>query len=58
MLEPEAIRYRDALRAAGVPVQLVRYTGQPHGFLNTPGLCPAARPAMDHIAAFQTHRYG
>jgi len=58
VLEPEAIRYRDALRAAGVPVQLVRYTGQPHGFLNTPGLCPAARPAMDHIAAFQTHRYG
>jgi acetyl esterase len=56
VLEPEAIRYRDALRAAGVPVQLVRYTDQPHGFVNLPGLCPAARAALDGIIAFQTHR--
>jgi acetyl esterase len=55
VLEPEGLRYRDALRAAGVPVQLCRYTGMPHGFLNMPGLCPPARSAMDHIVAFQTH---
>jgi acetyl esterase/lipase len=57
VLEPEAIRYHDALRAAGVPVRLCRYTGMPHGFLNLPGLCPTAQVAMNHIVAFQTRRH-
>ncbi len=52
-LRDDGVRYADALRAAGVPVKLTEYPGMPHGFLNFPGLCRGARPALAELIAEQ-----
>lgn len=45
-------RYRDALRAAGVPVRYREYPGAIHGFLSLPGVVPVARDAASDIVDF------
>jgi acetyl esterase len=52
-LHDNGVRYADALRAAGVPVRLAEFAGMPHGFLNFPGLCRGARPALAELIAEQ-----
>ncbi len=52
-LHDSGVRYADALRAAGVPVRLAEFAGMPHGFLNFPGLCRGARPALAELIAEQ-----
>jgi acetyl esterase len=52
-LHDDGARYADALRAAGVPARLTEYAGMPHGFLNFPGLCRGARPALAELIAEQ-----
>ena len=43
------------LRAAGVEVRHTSYRGAPHGFLNFPGLAPAARPALQELIGELRH---
>lgn len=45
-------RYRDALRAAGVPVTYREYPAAVHGFVSLPGVVPVARRAADDIADY------
>jgi len=45
------VRRRPARRR--VPVRLTEYAGMPHGFLNFPGLCRGARPALAELIAGQ-----
>lgn len=52
-LKDDGVRYAAALRAAGVPVRLTEYVGQPHGFMNFPGLCKGARQAVAELGAEQ-----
>jgi acetyl esterase/lipase len=52
-LRDDGNRYAAALRAAGVPVRLTEYVGEPHGFLNFPGLCRGARQALAELCAEQ-----
>lgn len=52
-LHDDGVRYADTLRAAGVPVKLTEYPGMPHGFLNFPGLCRGARPALAELVSEQ-----
>jgi acetyl esterase len=55
-LRDEGEAYADKLRAAGVPVTMVRYDGMIHGFVSMPMLFPEGDQAMDEIAnALQTH---
>ncbi len=49
----DGTRYADALRAAGVAVRLTEWPGMPHGFLNFPGLCRGAAPALAELIAEQ-----
>jgi acetyl esterase/lipase len=53
-LRDDAIRYTEALRAAGVPVRFTEYPGMPHGYLNFPGLCRCAPQALAEICAEQS----
>jgi acetyl esterase len=50
-LRDEGEAYATRLREAGVAVDHVRYDGQIHAFFAMPGAIPAAREAMDHVAA-------
>lgn len=54
-LRPDGEAYVDALRAAGVEVRHTSYRGAPHGFLNFPGLAPAARPALQELIGELRH---
>ena len=56
-LRDEGEAYADKLRAAGVPVTMVRYDGMIHGFVSMPMLFPEGNQAMDEIAA-ALHRAG
>ncbi len=46
-LRDEGEAYAEALRAAGVPVQVNRYDGLIHGFFDMGGISPAARAAIE-----------
>jgi acetyl esterase len=52
-LHDDGVRYAGKLRAAGVPVRLTDYGGMPHGFMNFPGLCRGAKPALAELIAEQ-----
>jgi acetyl esterase len=51
-LRDHGAAYAEALRAAGVPVQLTNYVDAVHGYVSVPGVVPAARPALNEAAAF------
>jgi acetyl esterase len=46
-LRDEGEAYGEALKAAGVPVDVTRYDGLIHGFFDMGGLSPAARSAIE-----------
>ena len=48
-LRDNGARYVDALRSADVPVRYTSYRGAVHGYLNMPGVVPAARQALQEI---------
>jgi acetyl esterase len=50
-LRDEGEAYADRLREAGVTVDHIRYDGQIHAFFAMPGAIPAAREAVDGVAA-------
>lgn len=47
----DGLAYAARLREAGVPVELLSYLGQFHGFLNFNGVLRAARDALDRMGA-------
>lgn len=50
-IRDDGLAYAGRLREAGVPVELLHYAGQFHGFLNFDGVLRAARDALDRIGA-------
>jgi len=52
VLRDDSRFYRDALRAAGVPVEYVEVPGMVHGFIEMAGVLPAAAQAIEHAGAF------
>ncbi|MEF2978397.1 alpha/beta hydrolase [Subtercola sp. YIM 133946] len=52
-LHDDGVQYADALRAAGVPVQLISYPSMPHGFLNFPRFARDATPALAAVVKAQ-----
>jgi acetyl esterase len=50
-IRDDGLVYTGRLREAGVPVELLHYAGQFHGFLNFDGVLRAARDALDRIGA-------
>lgn len=49
-IRDDGLGYTQALRRAGVAVQLLHYPGQFHGFVNFDGLLRTARDALDRMA--------
>ena len=49
-LRDEGEAYADALREAGVPVMLRRFTGLFHGFINSIGASPSSHAALVEVA--------
>jgi acetyl esterase len=52
-LHDDGVHYADALRDAGVAVELIDYPAMPHGFLNFPRFARDARPAMTAVVEAQ-----
>jgi acetyl esterase len=52
-LHDDGVQYADALRAAGVSVELREYPAMPHGFLNFPRFARDAAPAIAAVVASQ-----
>ncbi len=52
-LHDDGVLYADALRTAGVEVELIDYPAMPHGFLNFPRFARDAEPAMTVVVAAQ-----
>ncbi len=50
-IRDDGLAYTRRLRAAGVPVTLLHYTGQFHGFLNFDAVLRTARDALERIGA-------
>ena len=50
-LRDEGERYAERLRAAGIPVRLIRYDGMIHGFLNMGAVIDKGRNAVQQSAA-------
>ena len=56
-IRDDGLAYAEHLREAGVPVELLHYAGQFHGFLNFDGVLRAARDALDRIGAALGHSF-
>ena len=52
-LHDDGVLYAEALRAAGVAVELIDYPAMPHGFLNFPRFARDARPAIAAVIRSQ-----
>ena len=52
-LHDDGVLYAEALRAAGVEVELISYPAMPHGFLNFPRFARDAKPAIAAVVAAQ-----
>jgi len=50
-IRDDGLCYAAQLRAAGVPVELLHYPGQFHGFLNFDSIIGAARDALKRVGA-------
>jgi len=48
----DAEAYGEKLSKAGVPVEIRRYEGMPHGFVSWVAFLPAAQKAVDEACAF------
>ena len=57
-LHDDGTLYADALRSAGVAVQLIEYPSMPHGFLNFPRYAKDAKPALAAVIASQRAALG
>jgi acetyl esterase len=57
-LHDDGTLYADALRAAGVDVELIDYPAMPHGFLNFPRFARDARPAITAVIDSQRAALG
>ncbi|MFT4102474.1 MAG: alpha/beta hydrolase [Burkholderiaceae bacterium] len=53
----DGIAYVELLREAGVPVELLHYPGQFHGFVNFNGVMRTARDALDRIGGALRHAF-
>ncbi|MBS2032178.1 MAG: alpha/beta hydrolase [Deltaproteobacteria bacterium] len=49
-LRDEGIAYAEALARGGTPCELLRFSGQVHGFVNLVGVAPSARAAVVEVA--------
>lgn len=56
-IRDDGLDYACKLRAAKVPVELLHYAGQFHGFLNFDSLIAASRDALQRIGAALTHAF-
>jgi acetyl esterase len=56
-IRDDGLHYAAQLRAAGVPVELLHYSGQFHGFLNFDSLIGAARDALARIGGSLARAY-
>lgn len=54
-LRPDGLAYAEAMSRAGVEVRQTTYRGAPHGFITFPGFSPAARSALEELAAEVAH---
>ena len=52
-IRDDGLRYAEKLQDAGVPVRLTRYVGMPHGYVNFPRICRAARQALAELCEEQ-----
>jgi acetyl esterase len=52
-LHDDGVLYAEALRADGVPVELIDYPAMAHGFINFPRFARDAAPAMKAVVASQ-----
>lgn len=52
-LHDDGTLYADALRSAGVDVQLIEYPAMPHGFLNFPRYAKDAKPGIGAVVMAQ-----
>jgi acetyl esterase len=50
-LRDEGERYAERMRAAGIPVQLIRYDGMIHGFFTMSAMIDRGRIAIQQSAA-------
>jgi len=57
-LHDDGVLYAEALRAAGVAVELIDYPAMPHGFLNFPRFARDARPAIAAVIRSQRAALG
>ena len=57
-LHDDGVSYADALREAGVDVQLIEYPAMPHGFLNFPRFARDAETAMAAVVDSQRSALG
>jgi len=56
-IRDDGLDYASRLRACGVPVHLLHYAGQFHGFLNFDAILVAARDGLDRIGAALRHAF-